>query len=456
MPIRRANFCISTIASAGVALLVAVVPVAAASAATPTPKITVNGVALGSIIQPSGLFTVVAGAPAGVTVKFKLDSKYLGQDSTAPYSWPVTTVAGAHTMSVRWDGNDTQEREVVFSVRTGTVPTPTATPTPTSTPVPTATPKPAATPAPTVTPLPTATPVPNGSTITVATSTELATALKAVKPGQTIALKDGTYTSSNVVAAVNGTASAPITITGSRKAILTTGTAASGYGLHITGDYYKILGLSVTNSGKGIVLDGSTHTLISGVDVGRTGTEGVHFRANSSDGIIENSIIHDVGTVTPDYGEGIYIGSAYSNWAKIMGSATVMDKTDRIVIRNNQIKNTPAEGIDIKEGTIDGLVTGNVFTNSGYSGIHFGDSWMDVKGNSYKIIGNSGSGAKLDAFQVHTQMAGWGINNVFTGNTVLGGIPGYEVWATSPSLGTIVTNKSSGAGSGLSNVPTTK
>jgi hypothetical protein len=450
-----------TVGIAGVALLAAVVPATAASASTPNPAITVNGAALGSVSQPSGAFSVVADAPAGVTVKFKLDGRYLGQDSTAPYSWPITASGGAHEMNIRWDGESAQDYKVDFSVTSGTTPKPTATPVstttpkPTATPVSTTTPKPTATPVSTTTPKPTAT-TPSGTTITVASSAQLAAALKAVKPGQTIALKDGTYTGSNVIAAVNGTASAPITITGSRKAILTTGSASSGYGLHITGDYYKILGLSVTNSGKGIVLDGSIRTLISGVDVGRTGTEGVHFRAGSSDGIIENSIIHDVGTTTPEYGEGIYIGSAKSNWAKIMGSATVMDKTDRIVVRNNQIKNTPAEGIDIKEGTVDGLVTGNVFTNAGYSGVHFGDSWMDVKGNNYKITGNSGTGAKLDAFQVHTQMAGWGINNTFTGNTVLGGVPGHEVWVSSPDLGTIVTYKSSGAGSGLSNIPTTK
>ncbi|WP_166787725.1 right-handed parallel beta-helix repeat-containing protein [Cryobacterium luteum] len=217
-----------------------------------------------------------------------------------------------------------------------------------------------------------------------------------------------------------------------------------------------MLGLSVTNSGKGIVLDGPNHALISGVDVGKTGTVGVHFSTGSSDGIIENSHIYDTGTVTPDYGEGVYLGSAKSNWSKIMGSSRVMDQSDRIIVRNNQISNTSTEGIDIKEGTTGGLITGNLFTNAGYSGANYGDSWVDVKGNAYTITGNSGSGTKTDAFQVHSQLDGWGMDNTFAENTVHGGVPGSEVWSESPSLGTVISSKVSKARSGLSNVPVTE
>jgi hypothetical protein len=298
---------------------------------------------------------------------------------------------------------------------------------------------------------------PNGSTISVASSDELTAALEAVRPGQTIALKDGVCIGDQFEATADGTASAPITLTVSRDAILTTGNAASGYGLHITGDHWKVLGLSVTNSGKGIVFDGLNHTLISGVDVGNTGTEGVHFRAGSSDGVIENSHTHDTGTVTPDYGEGVYLGSAKRHWSKIMGSSEVMDQSDRITVRNNQISNTSTEGIDIKEGTVGGVITGNVFTNAGYSGANYDDSWVDVKGNAYTVTDNSRSGTKADAFQVHSQLDAWGTDNTFSGNIVHGDVPGFEVWVESPSLGRVVDPEpSSGAGSGASNIPASK
>ncbi|WP_166787726.1 chondroitinase-B domain-containing protein [Cryobacterium luteum] len=72
------------------------------------------------------------------------------------------------------------------------------------------------------------TPELNRSTVTVTTSEELTAGLEAVQPGQSIALADGVYTSDQFEAAVDGTASTPITLTGSRDAILTTGAAASG------------------------------------------------------------------------------------------------------------------------------------------------------------------------------------------------------------------------------------
>ena len=221
--------------------------------------------------------------------------------------------------------------------------------------------------------------------------------------------------------------------------------------MHVTGSHWRITGISVTRSGKGIVLDGSTHTIIRGVDVGTIGAEAVHFRQNSSDGAIVDSVIHDTGLSKPSYGEGVYVGSAKSNWASIMGSKTLPDRSDRVVISNNRISNTSAEGIDIKEGTTGGSVVGNVFTRAGYSGENFADSWVDIKGNGYVVQGNSGSGTKADAFQVHSVLTGWGNGNTFSSNIVTGGVPGYAVWVHSKSSGTVVACGSTAAGLGLSN-----
>jgi hypothetical protein len=69
------------------------------------------------------------------------------------------------------------------------------------------------------------------------------------------------------------------------------------------------------------------------------------------------------------------------------------------------------------------------------------------------VDGNAGSIARRDAFQVHSVLEGWGMRNRFSGNTVLGGVPGYEVWVQSSSLGNIILCKESKAGLGLSNVP---
>lgn len=397
-----------------------------------------DGTPLNGTKRTSGTFTASVNAPENVTVKFKMDGNYLGQDSSAPYTWPVQTGPGTHRLEARWDSAGSPRVDATFEVLPagGSAPAPEAS-------APAVSPTAAA-------PQPVA-PGPAG-TVVVATSAELTSALAAAQPGQTIQLKDGRYIG-KFSAAASGTSAAPITLTGSRAAVLSTGSVRSGYGLHITGSHWRVSGLSVTDSGKGIVLDGSTHTVLSNLDVGRTGTEAVHFRADSADSAIRDSDVHDTGLDKPGFGEGIYVGSATSNWRTVMGSAAKPDRSDRVEIRNNRISRTSAEGIDVKEGTSNGAIIGNSFSNAGYSGENSADSWVDVKGNGYTVTGNSGTATKLDALQVHSVLDGWGRNNVFSGNSVRGGVPGHEVWIQSARLGNTVGCKSSAAGRGLTNVP---
>jgi hypothetical protein len=339
-------------------------------------------------------------------------------------------------------GGERQETTATFTVGTGAgAPTPAPTPTPTKAP----------TPAPTTPTSPAGSAGSPGSAIPVTTAAQLTAALAAAKPGQTIALADGTYTG-RFTAAANGTATAPITLTGSRKAILTTGGLTGGYALHVTGDRWNVTGLSVSRAAKGIVLDGSNGSVIAGVDVGQIGAEAIHVRTSSTDVTVKDSVIHDTGLDQPSYGEGVYLGSATSNWASIMGSATTPDRSDRARVTGNTFRDIAAEGVDVKEGTTGGVITGNTFTDVGYSGANYADSWIDVKGNGYRIEDNSGSGTKLDAFQVHVAVAGWGRDTVFGRNTVTGGVPGYEVSVQSGAAGTVVACGTTTAGKGLTNV----
>jgi hypothetical protein len=285
-------------------------------------------------------------------------------------------------------------------------------------------------------------PTPSGSaspqrTVVVSTSDELVDALDDAKAGDTIALGDGSYTG-RFVAAAEGSDESPITLTGARAAVLSTGSYSSGFALHITGSHWIVDGISVTKSGKGIVLDGSEHTTIRDVEVGGIGAEGVHFRAGSSDGILEESDIHDTGVRQPAFGEGVYIGSSYKNWRTVTGSSARPDRSDRVVVRDNVISTTTGEGVDAKEGTTGGSITGNTFRRAGFSGKNSADSWIDVKGNGYTVSGNSGSDALLDAIQVHTVREGWGKKNVFSDNTVLGDVAGFTVWVDKKSVGTTV------------------
>lgn len=406
------------------------------------PVLSADGSPLDGSSRAGGKFMAAVNAPDSATVKFKIDGTYLGQDNSSPHTWSVQTGPGSHTLEARWDEDGGGKVEATFEVLPAgpaLPPDPALSPAEPGGPSATAPPKPSA-------PAPGA-----GGTVSVSNAGELASALAAAQPGQAIQLMDGLYVG-KFVAAASGTAAAPIALTGSRAAVLSTGSVESGYGLHITGSHWRVSGLSVTESGKGIVLDGSTHTVLSGLDVGRIGTEAVHFRANSSDSAILDSDIHDTGLAKPGFGEGIYVGSANSNWARIMGSKSEPDRSDRVQIRNNRISRTSAEGVDIKEGSTGGAVVGNSFSDAGYSGANSADSWVDIKGNGYTVSGNSGTTARLDAVQVHNVLDGWGRDNVITGNAVLGGVPGFEVWVQSAQLGNTVECKDSPAGRGLTNV----
>lgn len=257
-------------------------------------------------------------------------------------------------------------------------------------------------------------------TVTVDTSAELTNALAAAQPGDRIVLAAGVTFSGQFKATTSGNASAPITLESANtanKAVLKGYGTGSGYALQITGDYWNIRNVKVTNAQKGIMLDHANHTLLDGVEVYQIGDEGVHFRDGSSHNTLQNSFIHDTGQRQPGYGEGVYVGSDKGKWSTINPAADY----NRVV--NNTIgPNVTAEHIDIKEGSTGTVVSGNIFDGRGMTGDNYADSFIDVKGNDVTISSNvgyrNGNGVIVDAFQVHQQVSGWGFNADFNGNTL--------------------------------------
>ncbi|MCP2166785.1 right-handed parallel beta-helix repeat-containing protein [Goodfellowiella coeruleoviolacea] len=298
--------------------------------------------------------------------------------------------------------------------------------------------------------------------ISVSTADELVEALADAEPGDTIKLASGEY-EGKFVATAKGTAKAPITLTGSADAVLTN----TSYGLHLDGAaHWKLTGFTVRQAKKGIVLDNSNHVVIDKVTVSEIDEEGVHFRRASSDNIIRNSRITNTGLVKPEYGEGVYLGSAKSNWDSY-GEDGGPDRSDRNQVLNNRIgPGVAAEAVDIKEGTVDGVVRGNTFDGDGIAGENSADSWIDAKGNDYLIEGNtgtfSGDGALLDGYQTHSPLDGYGCGNTFRANdSDLGGADGYAINVTNQSKcddePNVVydDNTVTGAGKGLTNIDTT-
>nr|6KFN_A Chain A, alginate lyase [Paenibacillus sp. FPU-7] len=257
-------------------------------------------------------------------------------------------------------------------------------------------------------------------TISCATASCLQSALKNAKPGDDIVLAEGVTFKGSFKAEASGTASQPITIRSAgsvNPAVLSGYSTGGGYSLYVTGDYWNITGLKMTGALKGIMLDHANHVQMDGLEIYDIGDEGVHFRDGSSDNIIRNSHIYNTGLIEAGFGEGIYVGSDKGKWATYNKSA------DRNVISGVRIgPGVAAEHIDIKEGTVGTIVENSVFNGTGITGANYADSFIDVKGNDAVIRNNigyrNGNSNIVDAFQVHVQVAGWGQNATFTGNTV--------------------------------------
>jgi hypothetical protein len=287
-------------------------------------------------------------------------------------------------------------------------------------------------------------------TVSVSTSDGLKKELLNATAGETIQLADGVYTGKFITKNA-GTPNAPIILTGTRNAILDGGSIKSGYVLHLVdANYWQVRGITVRNGQKGIMADRTNHTTVDSVDVTNTGQEAVHFRSCSSDNIISNNVLHNTGMdVYTDkkgkknetnlgFGEGVYIGNAQSNWKSLSTCAgpdkkngkLQPDMSDRNQILNNTFMNISAENIDIKEGTTGGTISGNHFNGNKLTNANFADSWIDIKGNDYRVTANSGIISLADGFQTHVndKAKGWGRNNVFDGNNLnTSTVPGYGI-----------------------------
>ncbi|MEV8378615.1 hypothetical protein AB0P21_38100 [Kribbella sp. NPDC056861] len=287
------------------------------------------------------------------------------------------------------------------------------------------------------------------ATVTVTDTKSLEEALAKATPGASIALEDGKYTGKFVTQA-SGSAEQPIWLCGGTGAVLDGDGIKGGYVLHLNkAKYWRLVGFTVTNGQKGVMADTTVGTVVQGLTVHDVGDEAIHLRANSTDNVVLNNTISKTGLRRDKFGEGVYIGSAVSNWCTTNNCQP--DRSDRNVVKGNKMSQTTSEAIDIKEGTTGGLVEGNTFDGSALTGA---DSWVDVKGNNWLIKGNSGMKSTQDGFQTHQILKGWGDHNVFTGNIATVDGPGLAIALRQPAANVVACdNKFTGAGEGLSNIP---
>lgn len=236
--------------------------------------------------------------------------------------------------------------------------------------------------------------------VPVATVPELHAALSAAAPGDCILLDPGRYEAIGAqtinyagadrsvyfAGRSSGRAEAPIEVRSrdpqDKATLVGVSTEGSGYVLWINGENWIVRDLAVENGGKGIVLDEASGSLLSGVEVRRTGDEGIHLRSGTSDAVVEDCTVEDTGLVQPGFGEGIYIGSDNSQWDKYDPGCH-----DNLVT-NCTVRGTRAEGVDIKEGTSGNRVEHSEFHGDAISGDNSADSFIDLKGAAARVEGN--------------------------------------------------------------------
>jgi hypothetical protein len=299
-------------------------------------------------------------------------------------------------------------------------------------------------------------PAASAATVTVRTSAQLTSALSAARPGTVIRLTANTTFVGNFKATKSGTSKSRINLQGPRSAVLK---ATGGRGLELTGSYWSLDGFTITGGQMGLMALGVHNTLVDNLKVTAVGHEGIHFQHTSTDNVVQNSEVSDTGRQIAGYGEGIYFGSAVSNW---LGG--LPDRSDRNKALNNKIgPKVRAESIDIKEGTTGGELTGNTFDGTGQTGANSGDSWVDIKGNGYLVKNNKGStvfvhNATYGGFELHVEVAGWGQNSTFSGNTSDPQSPyAYGFYLAETGVGNKVcaSNTVTNAGMGFANVAAT-
>jgi hypothetical protein len=293
-------------------------------------------------------------------------------------------------------------------------------------------------------------------TVTVTNDAELQAAINAASPGEFINLAPGTYTGAVTVPALSGTQTAPITVCGPPTAIIDAGGKSHGFYLNGTElvngnmaliapvDYWVLEGFTIQNANKGLDLANASHNTIIGVTVHNTSGAGIHVESFSSSNDFEGDLVYGTG------GEGVYNGSAVSNWG--FYSQGQADASDNNRYNGLVVYNTAADPFDLKEGSSHGTVSNNTF--DGAANVK-AKGWVDSKGNGWTISGNTGTNSNRDGFGNHVVAPGWGQGNVFEGNSGNVNGPGYAFRVDAASTGTIVTcgQPVTGAALGYSNWP---
>lgn len=251
--------------------------------------------------------------------------------------------------------------------------------------------------------------------VAVNTVGQLTAALRAAVPGDCIDVAAGTYTlSANLVFNRSGSAQVPITLQGDGSE----GTIVDGNGVQILlrASYLRIRKLRFTNLGvQGLWLQGVTYSVFDSLEIDHTKQAAFAFKDASHHNVIQNSWLHDTGTLISYFGEAIYVGNS--------GDANFplqFTNTDNQILHNHFGPNVRSQAIDIKEGSDRTVVRGNYVDGTGTEDVPSqGSSTLIQSYASYGVFDSNyvqyGSPSALVFYAPSTTTM---VGNLVTNNTV--------------------------------------
>lgn len=260
-------------------------------------------------------------------------------------------------------------------------------------------------------------------------------AIDLAQPGEVIFLEKGIYPE-KIISRQNGTPEKPITIEGSREAIVK-GDKETIRIIEINHDYITLQGFTVDglsgppedkNSYKDKLIyaigkedrDGVDGLKINGMEIKNAGGECIRLRYFTRKAEISNNVIRGCGAYDFKFdsggknGEGIYVGTAPEQIKDGKNETKDRDESNENWIHNNFIDTQGNECIDIKEGSSGNLVENNLCTGQKDPQ----SAGMDARGSNNifrknEVFGNVGAGIRLGGDKEKD-----GIDNIVVENVI--------------------------------------
>lgn len=275
-------------------------------------------------------------------------------------------------------------------------------------------------------------------------------ALDVVQPGETIYLGPGDYYE-DLITQRHGTASAPISIVGSRDAVVH-GSGRKARIFQIYHDYYLLDGWTLNgHDGQGNALENYRDKLLYvhgqaaaydgmvrrgplGLEVRNmlftnAGGECIRLRYFVQYANIHHNLIRNCGIYAFVFktggknGEGIYIGTSSTQWGDGKNPTNEPDQTNLNHIHHNTINTQGNECIEVKEGSTGNLIEENECTGgqdpeaAGLASRGNGNIFRNNYTYGHLGAGLRFGGHRIDGYQ-------YGIDNLIYNNTIYGNAQG--------------------------------